>query len=132
MSALNIPWEIPTTPPDAEGTEMQTARIEASQDVSKSSVPITIAAALLIGAIGATSGYWAGQSGTAQNIKDVQSDLKLIVQQMKSADDLQRVQSEFNKSLASATKDEMTEIKRQVQLLQVQYQQIQLALAKGK
>lgn len=132
-------WADTLFPPNERVSKTMTRRaqtIDASRDASRLTLPIQIAGAILIAAVGVTSGYWAAQSNrdlqTQQALKDIQSDMRIITQQMKSDGDLRRMESEYAKSQSAATKDEMTEIKRQVQLLQVQYQQIQLALAKGK
>lgn len=143
MNAKLAVWEESLQPPAEQGLDTMPKPAETSIDVTRLSVPIQVA--ILVAGIVLSSllSIWATQRSadradltaateTKTAIVEIKGNLSVIIEQQKSATEVARMRDEARVAQMEAVKADITDTKRQMQMIQIQVQGLQLELAKGK
>lgn len=118
-----VPWDIPTPPPDVEGTDMPRIE-ERRQDAAKLSVPIQMTIAIAGTALALGGVFYQVTGG-------IRSDMRVLLEKVDSASEISRLRDDTMRSQLEAMKEEIKSLRGKSDLLQIQQQQLQLELAKG-
>lgn len=121
-------------PPAAEGNDTDMARATdiQTQDATKLSFPLQVVIAIVFSTISAVGAVWATQARSDSQIQAVQSDVRVVLSQLSSNAEITRLRDEATKAQLDNMREEIKSLKANSQLLQLQQQQLQLELAKGK
>jgi len=121
--------------PPAEGTSTtmpQRAMDALTTDATKLSFPLQIVIAIVFSTVSAVGAVWATQSQNDSKWQGVQADVRVILTQMSSTAEISRLRDDAVKAQLDNMREEIKSLKGNSQLLQLQQQQLQLELAKGK
>ena len=100
-----------------------------STDASKLSFPIQMVIAIVVSALSASATIWATQRYNDRMDSDMRSDIRNILTQMSNARELEISNRQLQSERATATKEAVDDVKRQVQQLQAQYMELSRQIA---
>lgn len=110
--------EIPST--DSERDDVGPREVR-STDVSKLSFPLQIVIAIVVSAISASATMWAVQARTTAAQSSMQSDIRDILTRMEGASKLDEAGRRLQDMQTTQMNESINDLKRQTQLLQLQY-----------